>query len=219
MGGREKFETNRNKNPLLHTRIFSKSDPINRAPAIVLTFNIYSHFVPRSRYMYTCIHTRTRLFLFVCTSNPPDRFHVLSATTTQPRNFPTRQFVEHACNRLGDVRFDGQSIKRVSRGFARILRPVPPCFDTCSLYGNIFATTKAILNDYFAIVSQPQANRIRVIVIVLISADDPSVWSASGLIFTYQNRGKFISRFYPRIKPRRNRLFVADRHLNSIFDD
>lgn len=155
MGGRrkKKGENSKQKNPLLHTRIFSKSDPINRAPAIVLTFNIYSHFVHRSRYMYTWytyIYIFISIRLYVESSWSVSRAFSDNYTTAKFSNVRSTRFV----NRLGDVRFDGQSIKRVSRGFARILRPVSAMFRyTCSLHA--FATTKSHIKWSFRIFSPP----------------------------------------------------------------
>lgn len=131
-GGERKIRNeSKQKSSSAHSNLLWKSDPINRAPAIVLTFNIYSHFVRHSRYMYT--HAHIYIYIHVYLYSFVRRIHLIGFTCFQ-RQLHNREIFQHdsslntRCNRLDDVRFDGQSIKRVSRGFARILRPAPPCF-------------------------------------------------------------------------------------------
>lgn len=139
--------------------------------------------------MYTtCIHTHIYTYIYiniyVYFYSFVRRIHLIGFTCFQ-RQLHNREIFQHgsslntvviasATSGLTDSPLN--AFRAALHGYYALLRHVSI---TCSLYGNIFATTKAMLNDRFA------TNRIRV-VIVLISADNSSVWwNASCLIFTY----------------------------------
>lgn len=114
---------------------------------------------------YTYIYTFISIRLYVESSWSVSRAFSDNYTTAKFSNVRSTRFV----NRLGDVRFDGQSIKRVSRGFARILLPVSAMFRyTCSLHANTFATAKSRIKWSFRIFA-PRTNRNFELLIVLIS--------------------------------------------------
>lgn len=93
----------------------------------------FQYLLPFCSPLAIYVHTRTYIYLHVYLYSFVRRIHLIGFTCFQ-RQLHNREIFQHGsslntrCNRLDDVRFDGQSIKRVSRGFARILRPAPPCF-------------------------------------------------------------------------------------------